>query len=418
MRENDRKLLSQLFEAAVAAAQPELTIKNHLPEPPRGKTLIIGAGKASAQMGRAFRRAYGHVSEGLIVTRTGFGCPVAGVEVVEGAHPVPDGAGADAARRIAALVAGLGADDLLVALISGGGSALLPSPMPGLTLGDEIALNQSLLSCGAPISAMNAIRKQFSCIKGGRLAALAHPARVHTLIISDVPGDDPAMVASGPTVPDETTPDEARALVSKWCVELPRAMQKMLDEERVPAPLPNDPRFADNEVHVIASAALSLAAAAKSAISMGLKAVPGSDAIEGEAKRVGHADGLALKATVAEKGRRVFLSGGETSVTVGGGSAGRGGRNCEYLLALALVIEGVDGVAALAADTDGIDGNQDNAGAFADGTSVARMRAAGVDPEMALAGHDSYTAFEAVGDLFMTGPTGTNVNDFRALLVR
>jgi glycerate 2-kinase len=420
MRKSDRQILSHLFEAAVAAAQPGLVVRDHLPKPPKGKTLVIGAGKASAQMGHAFGRAYGHGFEGLIVTRCGFGCPVAGMEVVEAGHPVPAEAGADAARRILALVAGLGADDLLVALISGGGSALLPSPMAPATLGDEIALNQSLLSCGAPISAMNAIRKQFSTIKGGRLAALAHPARVHTLIISDVPGDDPAMVASGPTVPDETTPDQARALMEKWHVVLPAAMGEMLAGGIEPAPLPNDYCFVGNEVHVIASAALSLAAAADAAKKAGFEAVLGSDAVEGEAAEVGRADGLALRATAGKKdknGGRILLSGGETSVTVGAGPTGRGGRNCEYLLALALAIEGLEGVAVLAADTDGVDGSEDNAGAFADGTSVARMRGAGIDPARALADHDSYTAFKAIGDLFMTGPTGTNVNDFRAALI-
>ncbi|MEP7239734.1 MAG: glycerate kinase [Devosia sp.] len=415
----DRGFLEELFKTAVAAADPALAIAANLPERPRGRTLVVGAGKASAQMARAFEDAWGEPVEGLVVTRYGYAAPTRWIEVVEAAHPVPDEAGYLAARRLLSRVAGLGPDDLVVALISGGGSALLPAPASGLTLADEQAVNRALLASGAPISAMNAIRNELSAIKGGRLAAHAAPARVATLIVSDVPGDDPALVASGPTVPLKSTRAEARHLVAHYRVELPPAAAHLLAGSDNPSPSPDDKVFARNSVRIVASAARSLEAAAVLAKTRGIDAHILSDAIEGEARDVAlvHA---ALAKEIAARNRpfarpAMLLSGGETTVTLRG--EGKGGRNSEFLLAFALAVEGVGAISALAADTDGIDGSEDNAGAVADGTSAARMRHAGIDPRAMLAGNDAYSAFAAIGDLLVTGPTGTNVNDFRAILI-
>ncbi len=415
-----RQVLTDMFAAAIEAAEPDKVLPRFLPERPKGRTVVIGAGKGSAQMARALERVWKGPLEGLVVTRYGYGCPTDSIEIVEAAHPVPDAAGADAAQRLLKLVTGLTEDDLVIALISGGGSALLPAPVTGLTLEDEITLNKMLLASGAPISAMNAIRKQFSAIKGGRLAKACFPARVVSLIVSDIPGDDPAMVASGPTVPDTVSRAEARELIALYDIALPEAAQQILDSHAHLPPLPDDPEFARNTVSVIASARLSLEAAAEVANSKGYPAVILSDAIEGEAREIAKMHAALARQVVSDnplfKAPVVLLSGGETTVTLGG-DAGRGGRNSEFLLSLALGIEGVGNITALAADTDGIDGSEDNAGAFADGQSTARMRAAGIDPRAALARHDSYGAFAAADDLFVTGPTGTNVNDFRAILI-
>ncbi|WP_187968307.1 glycerate kinase type-2 family protein [Aquibium microcysteis] len=415
-----RRLFTGLYEAAVAAADPARVIGRFLPARPKGRTIVIGAGKGSAQMARAFEDAWDGPLEGLVVTRYGYGAPCRRIGVIEAAHPVPDAAGLAGAQRLLQAVSGLTADDLVVALISGGGSALLPAPAGRLTLDDEIAVNRALLASGAPISAMNAIRKHVSAIKGGRLAAAARPARVVTLVVSDIPGDVAALVSSGPTVPDGSTRADALRLVEAWRMDLPPAVMAHLASSEADAPLPDDPRFAGNEVHVIASAAVSLDAAAAAARAQGLQAVILSDAIEGEARGVAgvHA---AIAREVAARDRPfrrpvVILSGGETTVTLRG--AGKGGRNTEFLLALALGIDGVDGISAFAADTDGIDGSQDNAGAFCDGTSAARLRAAGRDPRGLLAANDAWSAFDALGDLFVPGPSGTNVNDLRAMLVR
>ncbi len=415
----DRALFEDLFRTAVAAADPGRAVLAHLPEPPRGRTVVVGAGKASAVMARAFEAAWDGPLEGLVVTRYGHGVPTARIEIVEAGHPVPDEAGYLAARRMMAMVHGLSRDDLVVALMSGGGSALLPAPGPGLGFDDEQAVTRALLASGLPIGTMNLIRNELSAIKGGRLAALAAPARVATLVVSDVAGDDPALVASGPTVPIGGSRAAVRHLVSLHRLALPPAALALLASPDNEAPRPDDPRFAGNSVAVIASAALSLEAAARRAAERGLAAHILSDAIEGEARDVAGVL-AALAREIAGRGRpfarpALLLSGGETTVTVRGG--GRGGRNGEFLLAFALAIDGVAGIAALAADTDGIDGSEDNAGAFADGTSAARMRAAGLDPRAALAGNDAWSAFHAVGDLFVTGPTGTNVNDFRAIMI-
>jgi len=417
----DRDQLQRYFDKAVAAAQPDRAVAHHLPQRPKGRTIVVGAGKASAQMARAFEQSWdAPIDDSLVVTRYGYGAACERIEIVEAAHPVPDMAGYLAARRMLEKLSGLRHDDLVVALISGGGSALLPQPAPGLSFEDEQAVNQILLASGAPISVMNLIRNQLSAIKGGRLAAMASPARVATLIVSDIPGDDPALVASGPTVPMALTRVDARKAVELYSLDLPPAATELLDSNLNPPPAPDDARFAHNTVSIIASAALSLEAAAIAAKADGLTPHILSDAIEGEARDVAlvHA---AMAREIAVRNRpftkpTLMLSGGETTVTLRGD--GKGGRNSEFLLSFALAIEGVAGITALAADTDGIDGMGDNAGAFADGTTAARLRAKGLDPRAMLANNDAYTAFAAIGDLFSPGPTGTNVNDFRAIIVR
>ncbi len=414
-----RALLRGLFDAAVAAAMPERRIRAHLPARPRGRTVVVGAGKGAAQLAAALEAAWEGPLSGVVVTRYGYGAPCARIEVLEAAHPEPDAAGLEATRRLFAAVAGLGPDDLVIALICGGGSALLPCPPAGMTLADEIAVNRALLASGAPIAEMNAVRKHLSGIKGGRLARAAHPARVASLIVSDIPGDDPALVASGPTVPDPAGPEAAREVVRRYGLELPAAALAHLASPAAAAPDPGDPAFARDTVAVVASAAVSLEAAAAAARSAGIGAAILSDAVEGEACEVGRVH-AAVAREVARRDRPfakpvVLLSGGETTVTLKG--RGRGGRNGEFALAFALGIDGVAGVTALAADTDGIDGSEDNAGAIVDGGTVTRIRAAGGDPRGLLAGNDAWTALDMAGDLLVTGPTGTNVNDFRAILI-
>ncbi|WP_420961259.1 glycerate kinase type-2 family protein [Brucella sp. IR073] len=418
-----KTFLASLFHAAVAAANPEQAIAACLPQRPKGRTIVIGAGKGSAQMARAFEKAWERAGngplEGVVVTRYGYGAECRQTEIIEAAHPVPDEAGLAASKRLFEAVSGLTGNDLVVALISGGGSALLPSPPDGMTLEDEIAVNRALLASGAPIAAMNAVRKHLSTIKGGRLAAAANPAKVVSLIVSDIPGDDPAFVASGPTVPDRTSRADALGIVERYRLPLPEAALRHLESAAADAPKPDDPRFSGHEVRVIASAALSLEAAAEEARRQGVEAVILSDAIQGEAREVAHVHAaLAREVLLKDRPFRkpvVLLSGGETTVTLRG--KGKGGRNTEFLLSFALDIDGLDGITALAADTDGIDGSEDNAGAFADGTTVARLLGLGRDGAALLADNDAWGAFEAVGDLFATGPTGTNVNDLRAVLV-
>jgi glycerate 2-kinase len=417
-----RDFLTTLFEAAVRAADPYEAIRAHLPEKPKGRTIVVGAGKASSQMAAAFEKLWDHPLTGTVVARHGPVEPCERIRVLQSAHPVPDKAGLRASEELLKLVEGLTEDDLVVALISGGGSSLLPAPADGLTLADEIAVNRALLASGAPISAMNVVRKHVSRIKGGRLAAAAGPARLVTLVVSDVPGDNPAFVASGPTVPDGSTVREALEIVSRYGMALPEGVMAHLRSDAARAPDPSDAAFRRHECHVIASAGVSLEAAARKALELGVEARILSDAIEGEARDIGRMH-AALSREVVLRDRPfekpvVLLSGGETTVTITGKDYGKGGRNTELLLSLALDIEGVAGIDAMAADTDGIDGSEDNAGAFADGGSVSRMRAAGADPRAHLTRHDAWSAFSASGDLFVPGPTGTNVNDFRAMLIR
>jgi hydroxypyruvate reductase len=414
-----RQLLRDMLDAAIAAADPAAVVPAALPRPPKGRTIVIGAGKASAAMAAALEASWQGELSGLVVTRDGYGAACKRIEIVEAAHPVPDARGMAAAERMLALVAGLTTDDLVIALISGGGSALLPLPPMGVTLDDKRELNRILLASGAPIGEMNCVRKHVSRIKGGRLALAAHPAKVVSLVISDVPGDDPALVASGPTIADRSSRAQALEIVARYRLQLPATIRRHLEDPASVAPQPDDPRFAGNEVRLVASAALSLEAAARLAESHGFGTAILSDAIEGEAREVAKVH-AALAREVAGRNRPfrrpvVMLSGGETSVTLRG--KGRGGRNQEFLLGLAIGIQGLAGVLALAADTDGIDGTEDNAGAFADATTVARLLDRGLKPQALLDTNDAYTAFAALGDLLITGPTRTNVNDFRVILI-
>lgn len=409
--------LRGLFAAAVAAADPARCVPRFLPDPPEGRTVVVGAGKAVAAMAAAVEAHWPGPVEGLVVTRYGHGCPTRHIEVVEAAHPNPDAAGERAARRILDLAGGLTARDLLIVLISGGGSALLALPAPGVTLADKQAVTRALLRCGAPIAEVNTVRKHLSAIKGGRLAAAAAPARVVTLAISDVPGDDPAVIASGPTVPDPSTAAEARAVLARYDLEIPDTVRRHLESGAAETPKPGALPAA--AFHLIATPQDALEAAAEAARRQGVTPLILGNALEGEARDVGlvHA-GMARQAAaygqpVVPPG--VLLSGGETTVTVRGG--GRGGRNCEFLLALAVALDGHGKVWALAGDTDGIDGVEDNAGAVAGPHTLARARAVGLDPAALLADNDSYGLFAALGDLVVTGPTRTNVNDFRAVLI-
>ncbi len=414
-----KAFLRNLFEAAVAAADPLRCVPAHLPAAPRGRTIVIGAGKASAAMARAVEDNWPGPLSGLVVTRHGALVPCRKIEIIEAAHPVPDARGRAAAARILELARSAGADDLVLCLISGGGSALLALPAEGVTLEDKQAVNRALLKSGASISEMNCVRKHLSAIKGGRLAAAAAPAHVVTLLISDVPGDDPAVIASGPTVPDPTTYALARAVVEKYGIAVPETVRRRLADARDETPKPGDPVFAHGEVRMAAAPIASLEAAADAARAAGVAPVILGDAIEGEAREV-----ATVMAGVARAARRhghpapapvVLLSGGETTVTVRG--SGRGGRNAEFLLALAVALQGEAGVHAIACDTDGIDGSEDNAGALIGPDTLARAAAQGLDPKARLADNDAYGVFAALGDLVVTGPTLTNVNDFRAILV-
>jgi glycerate 2-kinase len=391
----------------------------HLPAPPQGRTVVVGAGKAAAKMARAVEDHWPGPLAGLVVTRYGHGVPCQRIEVVEAAHPVPDAAGQKAAARILESVQGLTAEDLVLCLISGGGSALLALPAPGLTLDDKRAVNRALLKSGANIAEMNCVRKHLSAIKGGRLAAAAAPARVVSLLISDVPGDDPAIIASGPTVPDPTTFADALAVLEKYAIAEPPDVIAHLKAATDETPKPGDPRLARGETTIIARPQDSLEAAAAMARSAGYTPIILGDSIEGEARDVAlvHA-GIARQVTrfgQPAPAPAVLISGGETTVTVRG--KGRGGRNAEFLLALAVALNGAPGIHAIAGDTDGIDGTEDNAGAFLGPDSLARGAVARLDARRALADNDGYGFFAALGDLVVTGPTRTNVNDFRAILV-
>jgi glycerate 2-kinase len=412
-------LLRAMFDAAVAAAQPERMIQKFLPAPPKGRTIVVGAGKASAAMAAALEKFWPGPLEGLVLTRYGYGVPCQRIEIAEGSHPVPDVNGEKAAKRILQTVQGLTKDDLVICLMSGGASALLALPAEGLTLADKQAVNKSLLMSGANITEMNCVRKHLSAIKGGRLAAAAAPAKVVTLLISDVPGDDPAVIGSGPTVPDPTTYEDARAIIQRYGIEPPPAAVVRLAAGKDETPKPGDPRLAGNEVRMIAAPQASLEAAAAVAKAAGVTPVILGDAIEGEARHVAmvHA-GIARQ--VARHGQPaakpcVLLSGGETTVTVRG--KGRGGRNAEFLLGLAVALEAHPGIHAIAGDTDGIDGTEDNAGAVLTPDSLERARAKGLIARAMLENNDGYSFFAGLGDLVVTGPTRTNVNDFRAVLI-
>ena len=412
-------LLRAMFEAAIRAADPERVVPAFLPDPPAGRTVVVGAGKASAAMARALERHWPGPLEGVVVTRYGHAVLCERIRILEAAHPVPDANSEAAARAILEAVRGLGPDDLVIALISGGGSALMALPAPGLTLADKQAVNRALLRSGADIGEMNCVRKHLSAIKGGRLAAAAFPARVVTLAISDVPGDDPAVIASGPTVPDPTTFAEARSILVKYGIAEPAAVIAHLARGEDETPKPGDPRFARAEFRLIATPQRSLEAAAEVAEEAGIRPVILSDAIEGEAREVAK-----VMAAIARQVRRrgqparppcVLLSGGETTVTVRGD--GKGGRNVEFLLALAVALRGEPGIFAVAGDTDGVDGAEDVAGAILRPDSLERAARLGLDAKAMLARNDAHPVFAALGDQLVTGPTLTNVNDFRAVLV-
>jgi len=415
---DDRDILRRLFAAAIGAVDPLKILAPHLPAPPKGRTIVLGAGKAAAAMARAVEDHWPGPLSGLVVTRYGHGLPCQRIEVVEASHPVPDAAGQQVARRILAMAGGLTADDLVLCLISGGASALLAIPGEGLSLADKQAVNKALLKSGANIAEMNCVRKHLSAIKGGRLAAAAHPAKVATLLISDVPGDDPSVIGSGPTVGDPTTRLDALAVMHKYGIDNPAAL-RLLALPASETPKPDDPRLADCETRILGTMQAALQAAADLARKEGLTPIVLGD-LEGEARDVAlvHA-GIARQ--VARHGQpalapAVILSGGETTVTVRG--HGRGGRNAEFLLALAVALDGHPGISAVAGDTDGIDGTEDNAGALLAPDSLARAAAKGINAKAMLANNDGYGFFSQMGDLIVTGPTRTNVNDFRAILVR
>jgi glycerate 2-kinase len=415
-----RALLRRLFEAAIAAARPELCLPPHLPPRPRGRLVVIGAGKASAAMARVVEDHYGDNLSGLVVTRYGHAVPCRMIEIVEAAHPVPDETGFAAARRMLDTVRGLGPDDLVLALISGGGSSLLPLPIEGVTFADKQAINRALLESGAPIGDMNIVRRHLSAIKGGRLAAACHPARVVTLMISDVPGDRPADIASGPTIPDPSTCADALGVIRRYGIAVSDNVRDVLESGRGESVKPEDPRLAGHAAIVVAAPQLGLEAAAALAREEGLAVHILGDGIEGEAREVGRVmAGIALQ--VARRGQPflrpcLLLSGGETSVTLRG--RGRGGRNVEFLLALAIALGGEPGIHAVAGDTDGIDGMEEIAGAYCAPDTLTRAFAAGMRPVDRLADNDGHGFFEALGDQLVTGPTLTNINDFRAILIQ
>ncbi len=431
-----RAFLDHLYKTAVMRALPAHSMSAWLPSPPSkasgGRTLVLGAGKAGAAMAQAVEALWPADAplSGLVVTRYHHVPPrpealTRRIEVVEAAHPVPDGAGMVAAERMLALTQGLKSDDLVLCLISGGGSALLSLPVDGLSFGAKQAVNQALLASGASISEMNCVRKHLSRVKGGRLAAACAPARVVTLTISDVPGDDPSTIASGPTVPDATSCADALAILQRYKIEVPEVVRAALAQGTLETPKPGDPVFAKHEVHLIATPHHSLAAAAEAARKAGIRAHILSDEIEGESREVGKVH-AALARAVSNHGQPferpcVLLSGGETTVTmrarVPGAAKGRGGRAGEFCMGLAQALQGQKGIYALAADTDGIDGVEDNAGAFVAPDTLARATAKGMKLAEYLDRNDAYGFFDALDDLVFTGPTFTNVNDFRAILV-
>jgi len=420
---HQRALLRELFDAAVAAADPAHCLPHWLPGPPAGRLVIVGAGKAAAAMAATVEAHWRGDLErlsGIVVTRYGHGLPTQRIEVVEAAHPTPDAAGQQAAQRLLQAVQGLGTDDLVLVLLSGGGSALLAAPLAGITLEQKRAVTKALLACGASIGAINCVRKHLSAIKGGRLATNCAPARVVTLLISDVPGDAPEVIASGPTVPDSTTCADALAILTRYAIDIPPAARAGLESGAFESPKPGDPRFAGHAVHMIATPRQSLEAAAAVARAAGITPYILSDEMEGESREVGKVH-AALARSVARSGTPftkpcVILSGGETTVTVKS-KGGRGGRATEFLMGCAIALQGEPGVHVLAADTDGIDGVEDNAGAIVTPDTLARALGLGLKAADFLDRNDAYNFFQPLGDLVVPGPTFTNVNDFRAMLI-
>lgn len=413
-----RGLLREIFDAAVASAAPEDAILRHLPDRPKGRCIVVGAGKASAAMAAGLDAAWPDVAlSGVVVTRYGYAAPAGRIKILEAAHPVPDAMSEAAARRMIETVSGLAPDDLVIALVSGGGSALMTLPAGAMTLADKQTVNRALLASGATIAEMNVVRKHLSGIKGGRLAQAAAPAQVVTLVISDIPGDDPAAIASGPTVSDASTIDDARMIVRRYDIDLPAAAAEVL---RTDAETPKPGDLAD-DVRIIAAPSLALAAAARVASAAGIAPIILGDALEGEARELGIVM-AGIARSIRSHGQpvaapAVILSGGETTVSIGKGPAGRGGRNTELLLSFAIAAGGAAGVWAMAGDTDGIDGTEDAAGAIVTPNTLDRGRGEGCDARDFLTAHDSYSYFDKLGDLIRTGPTRTNVNDVRAILI-
>lgn len=419
---DERSLLRGMFDAAVAAAAPDVVVPPHLPPPPKGRTVVIGAGKAAGAMARVVDAHWPSDKplSGIVVTRYGHGVgKLARIEVVEASHPVPDAARQEAARRIVEAVSGLGPDDLVLCLISGGGSALLSLPAPGITLADKQDITRALLRSGASIGEINCVRKHLSAIKGGRLAQAAAPARLVSLIISDVPGDDPSIIASGPTLPDASTLEQARDVLARYDIPLPENVAAFWNRPEAETPKPGHPAFARSEVRMIAAPQMSLEAAARVARAAGIEPLILGDALEGEAREMARVmGGIARQVVARDQPARapcVLISGGETTVTVRGN--GQGGRNVEFLLALAIDLGGLPRVSAIAGDTDGVDGSKDVAGALIAPDTLARARALGINPRARLDDNDGHGFFEALGDQVITGPTLTNVNDFRAILI-
>ncbi|WP_199029560.1 glycerate kinase [Ralstonia sp. ASV6] len=416
---NQPALLRAMFDAAVASAQPSLCLAQHLPPVPKGRTIVIGAGKASAAMAQALEAHWPGPLEGLVVTRYGYAVPCERIEIVEAAHPVPDAAGLEATARVRQLVSGLTEDDLVIALISGGGSALLVAPGEGISLADKQAVNAALLKSGANIAEMNCVRRHLSQVKGGRLAAACYPARVVTLLISDVPGDNPVDIASGPTVADPTTRADALAIIERYRIAVPDNVRAFLAKEAAESIKPGDARLQNITTRIITAPQIALEAAAKVAEAAGYTPYILGDSLEGEARDLGLAmAGIARQ--VVQRGQPfktpcVLLSGGETTVTVTG--SGRGGRNVEFLLSLAVALDGLPGVHAIAGDTDGVDGAEEIAGAIISPDTLARAWAAGIQPRKSLDNNDGHGFFQALGDSVITGPTLTNVNDFRAIVI-
>jgi hydroxypyruvate reductase len=414
-----RAILEAMFRAAIASAQPEVCIPRYLPEAPRGRLIVVGAGKASAAMARAVEDRWPGPLSGLVVTRYGYGVPCRRIEIVEAAHPIPDAAGMRGAERMLDVVRGLTADDLVLCLISGGGSALLPLPAPGLTLEIKQSLARALLASGATIAEINCVRRHLSAIKGGRLAAACHPARVLGLLISDVPGDRPIDIASGPTVADPTTCADALGILRRYEIDLPSPVRELLESGRGESVKPGDPRLARAETRIIATPQMALETAAEVGRAAGFATHILGDAIEGEARDVGKVF-AAIAAHAADASQPfaapcILLSGGETTVTVRG--TGRGGRNVEYLLSLAIALDGHPRIHGIAGDTDGVDGQEEIAGAIMAPDTLARAWASGLKPKEALDDNDGHGFFGALGDSVVTGPTLTNVNDFRAILI-
>jgi glycerate 2-kinase len=418
---NPRHLLRQLFDAALTSVSATRCLPSVLPRhAPRGRTVVIGAGKGAAAMAKVLEDNWPHAVSGLVLTPYGHdGVCCTKIEIVEAAHPVPDERGREGAQRILDMVSSLNADDVVICLITGGGSSLLSLPFDGISLAHKQAVNAALLKSGATITEMNCVRKHLSAIKGGRLALACAPAQVITIVVSDVPGDDPGVVASGPTIPDESTCQDALRILAQYSIALPEEIRQMLESGMNETPKPGDPRFERNEVHVIASANDALRAAADAARAAGIMPYILSDEMEGEARDIGQAH-AAIARRVARHGEPfarpcVLLSGGETTVTVRG--SGRGGRNAEFLLALTIALGGCPDVYAIACDTDGIDGSERNAGAMCGPDSLDRAQAMGLDAGAMLENNDAYSFFEGLDDLVVTGPTRTNVNDFRAILI-